>query len=100
MKYRMAWIFTKKGNLLPWLYGKYSAPISERTEAMYAREREIQLVLLIRNDQDGIHCRIKCPVSPLPVKGEFTVPCMSAIYNFLLLDGWTRKQCISAGIFE
>ena len=95
----MAWVFTKKGNLLPWLYSK-GAPISDQAEAFYARERELQLILLIRNDRDGIHCKIKCPVNPLPIKGEFTVPCMSAIYDFLLRDGWTRKQCISASIFE
>ena len=99
MKYRIAWIFTKKGNLLPWLYSK-GEPISDHIEKMYAREREIQLILLIRNESGHIYCRIKCPVSPLPIKGEFEVPCMSAIYDFLLRDGWVRKQCISASIFE
>lgn len=99
MKYQLAWIFSKKGNLLPYLYSK-GYPVSEQAEKFYAREREIQLILLIRNDRDGIRCRIKCPVNPLPIKGEFTVPCMSAIYDFLLREGWTRKQIIHAGIFE
>lgn len=99
MKYQTMWIFTKKGNLLPWLYSK-STPVSEQAEKFYAREREIQLALLIRNDRDGIRCKIKCPVNPLPITGEFTVPCMSAIYDFLLRDGWKRKQVVHLSMFN
>ena len=99
MKYQVAWIFTKKGDLLPWLYSKrYN--FSERTEKLYAQERELQLVLLIRNDNGKIYCRIKCPVNPLPVKGEFEVPSISAIANLLEQTGWSRKQVIHANMLN
>lgn len=99
MKYQTAWIFTKKGNLLPWLYSK-GCLTNEKTEEFYGRERELQLVLLIRNDNGKIYCRIKCPVNPLPVKGEFEVPSISAIANFLYQNGWSRKQVFHANMFN
>lgn len=99
MKYQLAWIFTKKGNLLPWLYSQRTNPSAAEQE-FYARERKLQLVLLIRNDSGHIYCRIKCPVSPLPVKGEFEVPSVSTIENFLYENGWLRKQVIRSSMFQ
>lgn len=99
MKYQTAWIFTKRGNLLPWLYSK-GTHISDRAMEFYGEERELQLILLIRNESGHIYCRIKCPVNPLPVKGEFEVPCMSAIDNFLYQNGWKQKQVIHIGMFN
>lgn len=94
-----AWIFTKKGNLLPYLHSKNCTP-SEAAKEYYGKEREIQLVLLIRSENGKIYCRIKCPVSPLPVKGEFKVPSISAIANFLYQNGWSRKQIIPSSMFN
>ena len=100
MKYRTAWIFTKKGNLLPWLHSKGLGSVNAQAQEFYGQEREIQLLLLLRSDNEGIHCRIKCPVNPLPVKGEFMVPSVSAIHNFLRQNGWCRKQVIHSGMFN
>lgn len=99
MKYQTAYIFTKRGNLLPYLYSKSSC-FDERTERLYAQERELQLVLLVRIEDRKIYCRIKCPVNPLPIKGEFEVPALGAIENFLNQNGWKRKQVIHSGIFN
>lgn len=93
------WTYTKVGNLLPFLYGKVSNP-SEQMKEYYAAGREIQLVLFIRAENGKTYCRIKCPVSPLPVKGEFEVPSIGAINNFLHQNGWTRRQVISAHMFN
>lgn len=99
MKYQLAWIFTKKGNLLPWWHSKHCNP-SEQAEKFYGEEREIELILLIRNDNGRVYCRIKCPVNPLPVKGEFEVPSFNAIISFLYQNGWKRKQTICISMFN
>lgn len=100
MKYRTAWIFTKKGNLLPWLRSKCLGSVNAQAQEFYGQEREIQLLLLLRSDNEGIHCRIKCPVNPLPVKGEFMVPSVSAIHNFLRQNGWHKEQTIHSEMFN
>lgn len=93
------WTYTKRGNLLPYLHSKNCTP-SERTREYYGAERELQLILFIRNENGKIYCRIKCPVSPLPVKGEFEVPSIGAINNFLYQNGWTRRQTIPSHMFN
>ena len=106
-KYTCAIIFTKKGNLLDYLhtdkvsYGNFqSSPIPERAKEYYAKEREIELVLLTRYEDGKMYCRIKCPVNPMPVKGEFEAPSYSAIYRFLRENGWNYKQKIYPRMFE
>lgn len=99
MKYQFAYIFTKQGNLLPWLYSQRTYP-SKQAEEVYGREREIQLILLIRYESGRLYCRIKCPVNPLPVKGEFEIPSLSAIYEFLNRNGWKRKQSFHSSMFN
>lgn len=99
MKYQTACIFTKKGNLLPWLYSQHTNPSAAEQE-FYARERKLQLILLVRNDSGRIYCRIKCPVSPLPVKGEFEAPSFSAITDFLWANGWRKMQVILSSMFN
>lgn len=110
-KYDRAIIFTKKGNLKEYLYtdkvcyGMFSANLSDRTKAYYEAEREIQLIALMRWETDGAKkskcfCRIKCPVNPLPVKGEFELPSVEVLRKFLHANGWTFKQNIYSGMFE
>lgn len=108
MKYQSAVIFTKKANLLPWLYAKADkacAPVSDRAKAMYGQEREIQLMALFRTETDGQYrtktlCLIKCPINPLPVKGEFEVPSFSILCNFLNANGWKKKQVVYGKHFD
>jgi hypothetical protein len=106
-KYGNATIFTKTCDLLPYLKGKmaaYSHRIDENQarnlREHYSREREIQLVLLTRYEKGKLMCRIKCPISPLPVKGEFEAPCYTAIYEFILNNGWKHERTVSSRMFE
>lgn len=74
--------------------------------ANYAKERLVNLVLLIRNEYDHttgkchVFCKINCPINPLPVKGEFEVPSVNAVEHFLLDAGWTKTDVMSKRLFE
>ena len=98
-KYSCAIIFTKKGNLLDYLstdkmsYGNTGGnPPSDSIKAYYAKERDIELILLCRWEKNKVMCRIKCPVNPIPVKGEFEAPTYGAICRFLTRNGWKFKE--------
>lgn len=108
-KYRCMTIFTKKGNLLPYL--KFAKdplfdPTSDRAVEYYGEEREIELILVTRYEQkergrgSRLMCKISCPVNPMPVKGEFEAPSYAAICHFLADHGWTKKETISNHWFE
>ena len=105
-KYTCATIFTKKGNLSDYLYTDKIASQcnmhtpSESMREFYAREREIELILLTRHENGKLICRIKCPVNPLPVKGEFEAPTFSAVQRFLIDNGWRFKQKLYPHMFE
>ena len=101
--YHFAIIFAKHTNLLPWFdaqHGIYShlshSPVEyDRARAMYARDRDVQLILLVRYELGRAgrpYCKIKCPINPLPVRGEFEAASLSYIIKFLQNDGWTMKQ--------
>lgn len=98
-------IFTKHTNLLPWFDGKYgtelgSGPAGQllnQRRLHYSRDRDVQLILLVRyefgNDNlNHIYCKIKCPINPLPIYGEFEVVSIAQITNFLQREGWTIKN--------
>lgn len=106
-KYSYVCIYTKKGNLLPYLTGKVlceqNINTRERMEAAnkyYGKEREIQLVAMFRWDAGRIFCKIKCPLNPLPIKGEFEVPSIRLLCQFLQENGWNFKQEIYPRMFE
>ncbi|MCI6806314.1 MAG: hypothetical protein MR912_12140 [Prevotella sp.] len=66
----------------------------------------MNLVLLIRHEYDRvagknhIFCKVKCPINPLPVKGEFEVPSVNAIEHFLRDAGWTKTDVMNKRLFE
>ena len=104
-KYTCAIIFTKRTNLSAYCNNKvYNKCGSDaRFDAMckyYARERDVQLILLTRYENGKLMCRIKCPINPLPVKGEFEVPSYIVIERYLRNNGWTFKQQIYPQMFE
>lgn len=104
-KYTCAIIFTKRTNLSAYCNNKvYNKCGSDaRFEAMrkyYARERDVQLILLTRYENRKLMCRIKCPINPLPIKGEFEVPSFIAIESYLCNNGWNFKQKIYPRMFE
>lgn len=115
MSYDVVYIFTKKGNLMDYLCtdkvsnGLYNGQITERTKASYEAERNLTLMAMFRyeterkpNNRVVSHClcRIKCPVNPLPVKGEFEAPSASAILEFLMENGWTLERKLHPRMFE
>ena len=111
MKYDRVLIFTKKGNLMQYLCTDkvsrtYSNANAEGLRQYYGQEREIQLIARIRweatenRGKDKCFCSIKCPVNPLPVKGEFELPSLDSLRMFLNANGWALKQDMCAGWFK
>lgn len=99
MTYHTAYIYHKTDNLLPWLEAREPNPTARQRE-YYAEERDIELVLLIRHDGKRTLCRIKCPINPLPVRGEFEAPSALAVRSWLNHNGWFYKQTIRADMFN
>ena len=111
MKYDIVYQFTKKGNLLDYFHSKAdrmniaTAEQYDRWHEYYAKEREINLYAMIRckyvpDERTQVICKIKCPISPLPVYGEFILPSTTALISFLQQNGWTYKQEIPLNMFE
>ena len=104
-KYTCAAIFTKRTNLSAYCNNKVYEKCGSDTqfEAMrkhYAREREVHLILLTRYESGKLMCKIKCPINPLPVKGEFEVPSYGVIERYLRSNGWQFKQKVFPRMFE
>ena len=108
--YHKAFIFTKRDNLLKWFdvngY-KYAQGANmeysdkyKKMEALYATEREIQLILLVRYENGKCICRIKCPINPLPIKGEFQCVSTSEMSKLLTSMGWTYKEKYGIEMFR
>ena len=94
--YHKAFIFTKRDNLVKYFWCKPALPNQE----YYAREREIQLILLVRFENGKCICRIKCPINPLPIKGEFQCVSTSEMFKLLTSMGWTYKAKYGIGMFR
>lgn len=106
-KYSCITIFTKKGNLMPYIQlarDPMLDPSSDYAHNYYGKEREIQLVLATRYERtpngNKLMCKISCPVNPIPVKGEFEAPSYAAICSFMKSQGWTKKETFSNHWFE
>lgn len=118
MKYDRILFYAKKANLHDYFctdrisYGLYNGQASEMTRARFEKEMDIQLIAMIRYDdipvstrrgmskRKVIYCKIKCPINPLPVKGEFELPSLDALHNFLKANGWEYKQTLNTTMFE
>lgn len=107
--YHTAIIYTKHTNLLPWLDGQYNIPKNSRVREHYSRNREVQLILLVRHEvsQDArggeankCICRIKCPINPLPIRGEFECISTSEMTKLLASMGWKYKEKIHYNLFK
>jgi len=93
MTYSRAIMFTKHTDLMPYFEIKRAhsqCPNSwENCKSYYEAKRDVNLILQIRYDEKGnIICRIKCPINPLPIKGEFNVCHLGALVAFLEREGW------------
>ena len=115
MKYDRVLIYTKKGNLMDYLCtDKVARGFSnvEKAKEYYGQERDIQLIACLRWEEYPVYtrkgivqmpkcfCKIKCPINPLPVKGEFELPSVECLRSFLKANGWTLKQEMSRHLFE
>lgn len=108
--YHQAIIFTKRDNLSKWFDANCSKFIvngnmeySEhfvRAEELYAQEHDIQLILLVRFENGKCICRIRCPINPLPIKGEFQCVSTSEMSKLLASMGWKYKEKIYSGMFQ
>ena len=106
-QYHSAYRFSKVTNLLQYLssnyqrYGTSGNPEdAERIREWYAREREVQLILFVRHEEGKCICRIKCPVNPLPLKGEFVVTNAGDVSRLLIDLGWTFKDKLNLAMFK
>ena len=99
-KYPYVYVYTKKGNLLPWYQSQDPRSISMSTAEYYGKERDIELIAMFRWDNGKCFCKIKCPVNPLPVKGEFETPAEGIVRSFLHANGWSLKQKLHPHMFE
>ena len=102
--YHAAIIYTKRDNLLKWLNSRYpqfrDAQEAARIRAEYATEREIQLILLVRHEEGKCICCIKCPINPLPIKGEFQCVSTSEMTKLLASMGWKYKEKVHSDMFK
>lgn len=105
MTYNRAIIFTKHTDLMPYWEAKRrisSCPKAwDNCKSQYQYKRDVNLILQIRYEV-GSHmiCRIKCPINPLPTKGEFKVCHLGAIIAFLTKEGWMMQGSYSAEMFK
>lgn len=97
--YTKAYIFTKTENLVKY-FNAHEPTLHENTFERYIQPREVQLILLIRYEGDKCICRIKCPINPLPIKGEFVAVAPGAVGSLLSTLGWGFKECLHLNLFK
>lgn len=98
--YHTAIIYTKHTNLMPWYNGRCDAPRNPTAREYYSKDREVQLILLVRHEDNKCICRIKCPINPLPIKGEFQCVSTGEMSKLLKSMGWTYKEKVHYGMFK
>lgn len=104
--YHTAIIYTKHTNLIPWLQSNYSkfgthgtTEQAQRIREYYSKDRDVLLILLVRHEDGKCICRIKCPINPLPIKGEFQCVSTGEMSKLLKSMGWTYKEKVHSGMF-
>lgn len=108
--YTHAIIYTKMDSLSKWFdvngykYAQCAnmeySDTYQRMRAVYEKEREIQLILLVRYEDNKCICRIRCPINPLPIKGEFQCVSIGEMSKLLKSMGWTYKEKIHCSMFK
>ena len=98
--YHTAIIYTKHTNLMPWYNGQCDAPRNPTAREYYSKDREVQLILLVRHEDGKCICRIKCPINPLPIKGDFQCVSTGEMSKLLKSMGWTYKEKVHSGMFK
>lgn len=102
--YHTAYIYTKHDNLSKWFNANCTKFIVDgnmeysehfvRAEKHYAQERIVKLVILVRHEAGKCYCRIKCPINPLPIKGEFETTTAADVGRLIMSMGWSFSHKI------
>lgn len=102
--YHTAYIYTKLDNLSKWFDANRAKFIVDgnmeysehfvRAEKHYAQERIVKLVILVRYEDGKCYCRIKCPINPLPIKGEFETTTAADVGRLIMSMGWSFSHKI------
>lgn len=104
MKHQYVVTYLKRTNLLDYMRANHGAcddrKLHKEMHNHYAKERDVRLILLVRHEVGKCFCTIKCPINPLPVKGEFEVPTINVLHHFLAANGWVKSEAFSAKLFE
>ena len=110
MKYNTAYVFTKYTDMLDYFNKNIEHICGARlfedidtylkrvdnVRKRYAQPRPVDLMLLVRYEYDvaisrnRIICRIKCPINPMPIKGEFETHNLPDLINFIKQLGWDQ----------
>lgn len=98
--YHTAIIYTKHTNLMPWYNDRCDAPRNPTAREYYSKDRDVQLILLVRHEDGKCICRIKCPINPLPIKGEFQCVSTGEMSKLLKSMGWIYKEKVHYGMFK
>lgn len=115
--YQVAYIYTKRNNLSKWFASKgCQRRIAEDSDAYqrlknhYEQERIIELVMLVRHEDIRIganiyhkrYCKIKCPINPLPIKGEFEITSAADMGRLLMSMGWgfSHKINLNSSLYK
>lgn len=98
MKHQYVVTFVKRTSLLDYMQANSEKCSDMRSH--YAKERDVRLIVLVRHEGGRSFCTIRCPINPLPVKGEFEVPRITALYHFLEANGWHKFDAFSANLLK
>lgn len=84
--------FKRHTNLLPYYDTQVATGRCVDTEAMrsyYAKERDVTLMLIFGRTVDGTQvAKIKCPINPLPIIGEFSYTNPQGMIDLIKGFGW------------
>lgn len=84
--------FKRHTNLLSYYNTKVASGQFKATEAIrsyYAKERDVTLLLIFGITADGTKvAKIKCPINPLPIIGEFCYTNTQSMIDLLDGLGW------------
>lgn len=97
--------YIKKTNLMKYATAKAKAELNDKlllvNRGYYEKEREISLRLYFRRDNKGnTIIRIRCPINPFPIRGEFIPSNIKHIKEALKADGWEYKGSVDLREFN
>lgn len=102
--YTCAITFTKHTDLSRWFaftkkdIGEFNSERYIHLKNHYAQKRDVNLILLARYEKGKTFCKIKCPINPLPIRGEFEAVSLNEVVQYLGSHGWTPKETLNLNL--